>query len=528
MSAWTGRTFPGARLLRAPLALCVLIVAGVPGCMHWARSDTTTAQLVETKHPDQVRITRVDGRTTVLTAPRIAGDSIVGTAMAPDGVRIPDYAIPLADVRDVAVRRLNVGATLGLAAGAGVTAALIAAAASRPSSPPPIVGGGGGGCGDGCYSCPLVYSWDGAHWRLDSGTFGGAIVRALERTDVDNLDYATARNGVVRLDVRNELNETDFVDQMAVVAVDHDSGVDVAPDPQGHLHAIAHLLEPSRATDLAGADVLPRIRRTDGWRWESVPRHRDPADTTDLRDGIVLVFPRYSRSATARLVVDANSTPWAAYLLGEFVRAHGTGVAAWYDSLDASPDQARALGLTLAREAFLRAELWTRGGWKPIGLFWEAGPEVVKRQVLAFDASAAAGDSIRLRLESAPSFWLIDRVALDLGPEPAIDERDLALVSARDRRGRDVRPALGAIDRNVLTLETGDGAELRFQDVPLSPGKTRSYILHATGWYRIHTPPGDSGNSALLAQVAADPRGVSRASAQAMNDALAALASGSR
>ena len=233
MSAWTGRTFPGARFLRAPLVLCVLIVAGVPGCMHWARSDTTTAQLVETKHPDQVRITRVDGRTTVLTAPRIAGDSIVGTAMAPDGVWIPDYAIPLADVRDVAVRRLNVGATLGLAAGAGVTAALIAAAASRPSSPPPIVGGGGGGCGDGCYSCPLVYSWDGAHWRLDSGTFGGAIVRALERTDVDNLDYATARNGVVRLDVRNELNETDFVDRMAVVAVDHDSGVDVAPTPRG-------------------------------------------------------------------------------------------------------------------------------------------------------------------------------------------------------------------------------------------------------------------------------------------------------
>jgi hypothetical protein len=373
-----------------------------------------------------------------------------------------------------------------------------------------------------------VYSWDGAHWRLDSGTFGGAIVRALERTDVDNLDYATARNGVVRLDVRNELNETDFVDQLAVMAVDHDSGIEVAPDPDGHLHGIAHLLEPSRATDLAGADVLPRIRRTDGWRWESLPRHRDPADTTDLRDGIVLVFPRSSQSPAARLVVDANNTPWAAYLLGEFVRAHGAGVAAWYDSLDAGPDQARALGLTLAREAFLRAELWTTDGWKPIGVFWEAGPEVVKRQVLAFDASAAAGDSIRVRLESAPSFWLIDRVALDLGPEPQIDERDLALVSARDRKGRDVRPALRAIDRNVLTLETGDGAELRFQDVPRVDGKSRSYILHATGWYRIHTPAGDSGNTALLARIASDPRGVSRASAQAMNDALAALASGSR
>ena len=527
MSAWMAHTSPCGRLLRPPALLSLLIGAAVPSCTHWATTDATAAHLIEANHPDRIKVTRVDGRLTILTAPRIAGDSLIGAAEDGNGAMTLGYAIPLADIREVAVRRLNVGATLAVAAGAGVTAALIAAAATRPSSPPPPPTGGGG-CSGACYSCPLVYSWDGAHWRLDSGTFGGAIVQALQRTDVDNLDFAAPRDGVVRLDVRNELNETDFIDQLAVVAVDHDSGVGVAPDPDGHLHALGRLLEPTRATDLAGRDVLPRIRRTDGWRWESLPRHRDPADTTELRDGIMLVFPRPAGTTAARLVVDANNTPWAAYLLGEFVRAHGSGTAAWYDSLDASPALARRLGLELAREAFLRAELLTARGWEPIGLFWEAGPEAVKRQVLAFDASVATGDSIRVRLESAPSFWLIDRVALDVGPEPALEARDLQLLSAHDRGGRDVRPAITAIDHRYLTLETGDGAELRFRDAPPAPGKRRSYILHSTGWYRIHTPAADSGDAALLTGIATDPWGVSRASARQMNDALVALAGGSR
>ena len=510
---------------RSTALVCLLLAAVAPACTHWAADDSPAARLVETRHPGQIRVTRKDGRVTTLSAPHISGDSLVGTAVDPENTaRTFSYGIPLGDVREVAVRRVNAGATIALVAGLGVTAAVVAAAASGGSTPPPS--SGGGGCGY-CYSCPLVYSWDGAHWRLDSGTFGGAIVRALARTDVDNLDFARPAHGILRLDARNELSETDFIDQLAVVAVDHDAGAGVAPDPTGTLHGIGRLIEPVRAADLDGRDALPRIRETDGWRWESVPRRRDPGQPDELRDGIEVVFPRPPGATVARLVVDAQNTPWAAYLLGEFVRAHGDGTAAWYDSLDESPSQARQLGMRLAREAFLRAEVATPRGWQPIGMFWEAGPEIVKRQVLAFDASSLAGDSIRIRLTSVPSFWLIDRVALDVGPEPDFAQHELTLLSARDRAGHDVRAAIAGIDSTYLTLETGDGAELSFRDAPPEPGKRRSYILRSTGWYRLRTPAGDATDTALLALVARDPWGVSRASTARMNDALAVLAGGS-
>ena len=513
---------------RAVPLVCSLFAIAVPACSHWARQDLPTPQVVESRHPDRIRVTRRDGRLIVFLAPQVAGDSLVGTAEdATTGTRTARYGIPLADVREVAVRRVNVGATIALAAGVGLTAAVVAAAASGSSSPRSSGGGGNGGsyC-DYCYSCPLVYSWDGVDWRLDSGTFGGAIVRALQRTDVDNLDAAKAERGVLRLDARNELSETDFIDRLAVVAVDHDTGTSVAPDAEGRLHGLGRLLPPIRATDLDGRDVLPRVRETDEWRWESVPRRRNPADTTELRDGIELVFPRPAGTGLVRLVVDAQNTPWAAYLLGEFVRAHGSATGAWYDSLDASPARARRLGALLASQAFLRADVATPAGWRPVGLFWEAGPEIAKRQVLAFDASGLPGDTIRVRLESAPSFWLIDRVALDVGPEPTFLEQELALISARDRAGRDVRSQLEAIDGRYLTLEPGDGAELRFRDPPRTTGR-RSYLLRSTGWYRLHTPADDRGDPALLARVTDDPWGVSRASVAAMNDALATMASGS-
>jgi hypothetical protein len=60
---------------------------------------------------------------------------------------------------------------------------------------------------------------------------------ALERTDLDNLDLATPADGILRLKVTNERKETDYLDALRVVAVDHDPGVVVAPDPSGNISA---------------------------------------------------------------------------------------------------------------------------------------------------------------------------------------------------------------------------------------------------------------------------------------------------
>jgi hypothetical protein len=496
-------------------------------CMSWKTQPVSPDHIVA-QDPDQVRVTLGNGSKVVVARPAIIGDSLIGAPTGANPKRSAQrLAIPLSDIQSVEVRRVNAGKTALLVAGLGVTAMVVIAAANccgPDFKPAPPSGGSDGGSGGGYpgYSCPLVYSWDGAHWRLDSGTFGGAIAPALARTDVDNLMYATAQNGVLRLRVANELNETDYLDALSLLAVDHAPGLTVAPGGDGRIYALGELAPPLSARDDRGADALPRVRAPDGWGWESSPSGRDTSRVADIRDGIELAFPKPA-TADARLVLDGSNTPWAAHLTQELVAAHGRETRAWYDSLAAHPELARELGAMLAKEAFLGVSVWSAGRWEHQGYIWEAGPEILKRQVFPLDLSEVAGDTVRIRLESAPSFWLIDHVALGAAESAPVEVRELQAQSAVDQSGADVAPRISSLDNRHYVMETGVSAELRFRVPDVPAGRVRSYLARSSGWYRIHAPEIKAPDVALLRKVLTEPYGASRVAVGRMNDAMLAL-----
>jgi hypothetical protein len=496
--------------------LAIGLVLVLAGCTTWKTQSAAPADVIADRG-DHVRVTRSDGSTLELTKATVSGDSLSGhSSAAKDSTS--RVTIPLAEVQSVAVRRISAGKTVLLVGGLGLTAILVAAAAQGEDPPPPPPTSSDPPIG---VSCPLVYSWNGTTWRLDSGTFGGAIAPALARTDVDNLMYAAAQDGMLRLRVANELNETDYLDRLSLLVVDHPIEYTVAPDADGHIHTLGTLIAPGSARDFRGGDALERVSRVDGWGWESNPSGRDTASSGDIRDGLELVFPR-PRTGTARLVVDGHNTPWAAYLMQELVAAHGRETQAWYDSLGSIPALAERFGALMADEAFLRVSIRVNGRWERQGYIREAGPEISKRQVFSLDVSQVEGDSIRIRLESAPSLWLIDGVALDSSPAAPFTVREVYAESALDHSGKDVRRRLGSLDRDYFTMEQGDGAELQFRLPDPEPGGIRSYLVRSSGWYRIDGDESIPADSRLLSAVA-QPRGASKAAVARMNDALLSL-----
>lgn len=514
--------FPGRITLLGVLGLH----AGA--CMSWKTQPVSPDQVVA-KQPDQVRVTLESGSRIVIARPAIIGDSLIGTPPGADTKRIAQrLAVPLSDIRSVEVQRVNAGKTALLIAGVGVTALAVIAAADccGPDFKPAPSGGSGGGSGGGGsypgYSCPLVYSWDGNSWRLDSGTFGGAVAPALARTDMDNLMYATAQNGVLRLRVANELNETDYLDALSVLAVDHAAGLTVAPGGDGRIYALGKVALPLSARDDRGGDALPRVRAPDGWSWESSPFGRDTSIVADIRDGIELAFLKPT-SNEAHLVVDGNNTPWAAHLTQELVAAHGRETRAWYDSLAVDPALARGLGEMMAREAFLGVSVWSGAKWERQGYIWEAGPEILKRQVFPLDLSGVEGDTVRIRLESAPSFWLIDHVALGASESSPVEVHEMRAESAVDQSGADVAPRISSLDGRHYVMENGVSAELRFRVPDVPAGMARSYLVRSSGWYRIHAPEAKSPDVALLRKVLTEPYGASRVAVGRMNDAMLTL-----
>lgn len=514
---------PRSRSALVGLAVMVMLALATAACMTWKTQSASPAQVIGEKPPDRVRVTRSDGSMIELVQPLISGDTLSGrwAGASHSTASVGRVSIPISDVRSVAVQRVHAGKTALLVTGVGLTAiAVIAAATADEPGPQPLPPSDSPGYPG--VSCPLVYSWDGTSWRLDSGTFGGAIAPVLARTDLDNLVYAVPEGDLLRLRVANELNETDYLDALSVVVVDHPAGYTVAPDGDGRIHTLGTLIAPSSARDFRGSDALARVREADGWGWESNPSGRDTAVAQDIRDGLELVFSK-PRAEKARLVLDGNNTPWAAYLIQKFVEAHGWETQAWYDSLEASPALASRLGSMLAEEAFLGVSVWANGRWQPQGYIWEAGPEILKRQVFSLNLSHVTGDSVRIRLESAASFWLIDHVALDSSAPAKFEVHEVQAERAVDRYGVDVGDHLRSLDTRYLVLEHGDAAEMQFRIPPLPPGGSRSYLVRSSGWYRIHTPETAAPDTRLLSRVLTEPHGASRLAVARFNDALLSM-----
>jgi hypothetical protein len=513
-------------LRRSPrLVSAVLLVTYVSACTSWKIQQGNAADIITRHKPTEARVILPGGKEERIQRPRIENDSLVGEHFIPKGQggRWERRAIPADSVAAMSILRPNGGRTMLALAGVGLTVLVIAAVVTELGESSGGSGGSGGssGFGGGYYtSCPLIYSWNGREWTLDSGTFGGAIMPILARTDVDNLDHLQAVDGRLRLRMANELNETDYVDAISILAVDHAADVTVAPASDGTVHTLGRLESPVSVMDDQGISALDRVAQVDGWNWESRPIVRDLSDDAAMRDGITLTFAKPRGVAAATLVVDGNNSPWAAYLIQEFVGAHGRSTQAWYDSVNASPAEARRLGARMASEGFLDVQLRIDGEWEHQDFIWEAGPEIVKRQVLRLDLSRVPGDSVEIRLESAPMFWLIDRVAVDFSPEQPVLAREIHPSRAVTHRGEDVLGKLGLIDRLYHVLETGDRTELTFEVPPVQQGMARSYLLRSHGWYHLSTPQSGVPDAALLDQVKHQALGISRAATARLNQVL--------
>jgi len=411
---------------------------------------------------------------------------------------------PLDQVQQVSVVRSGHATLIGALVGAAIDTAIIVAAIGSPSDSAyvsPSTEGKGSGS-----SCPLVASFDGSRWVLDSETFGGAIFRAAQRTDWDNLDHLAEVDGAYRLRVSNGLPETQYVDELRLVVVDHPKGSRVVPDFSGGLHLLRGPRGPLVARDLAGHDATLLVASADDRPWLSSPFGRDPNDPGQVRDGLVLDFPMTPGLVRADLLVRVRNTPFGEWLQKELLGLPGTALESWYEELNRSAEARARLQKAMIREGMIRVEVLARGGWRETGFVWEVGPLVWKDLVVPLDVSDVAGERVSVRLSATAGLWLVDRVALE--PGSALVEAGLELqpTLARDERESDVLPLLLAADgRHYAMPEVQNRAELLFPAPARTVGLDRSFVLKSTGYYLMHVTPRGTPQLELMSRLVNEP-----------------------
>jgi len=419
--------------------------------------------------------------------------------------------VKLEDALYVQVKRVDVGksllATVGITAGVLLTVAIIVAATKE--------------------SCPFVYSWNGAQYVFDAEPLGGAVCEGMKRTDYSRLEHLKAVDGEYRLLIRNEVEETQYLDGLAILAVDHPAGTDVFPDTLGNMFVVSEPVSPTRAVDGVGGDLLPFVTTRDSVAWQSHMPALGVEYNGPWRHELTITFPRPVQTSRARLLLNAGTTLWGSNMVREVLALRGNQLTAWYDSIAAGGEAEQSRMGWMQREELwmLKLQVETAEGWQQQGFVMWAGPLIIEDRAIALDLTEVEGDSVTIRLNPPFGFWTIDYLAIQYDYAPPVAVSEVPLSSATDQYGDDVTINLAATDGSYHVMpEVNDWTEAVFADVLPEPrGQIRSLFLRSTGYYQIHVENVESPQQSLLTYIGFTPNGTVKWSVQKYQEWLRQL-----
>jgi hypothetical protein len=438
------------------------------------------------------KIETADGRVYKVRSGIEDAEKVVFIAEAP-------ITIPFEDIQQVWIRKADVTANVVVAVLAvGATVALAFALAhslSHIEAPP------------AWESCPFIYSFNGEEYVLDAEPYGMAVSEGLKRTDWVELSNLRIIDGRYRVLLANELNETQYTDELKLTVVDHPKGVAVAPDIAGKMHTYLHPVSPTRAFDQKGRDILTFVAATDRVFWVSRLEEKSPEDG-DMRDELVFEFPKPAGAKLAKLRANAWTTQWGSLSAGRFLRLFGSSLPERYADVDRLGPTYRRFVSWMANEELYTMKVWveTPSGWQARGMIFGGAPVIAKDKTYLLDVGDIPGDVLRVKLRPPVNFWMLNSLAVEYGEDLPVDVTELAVAGAVDPLRRNVKEVLAATDGSYLTSATkGERTELLFAAPPLKAGRERTVFAKTSGYYRINVPARGEPQTELIERVLGEP-----------------------
>jgi cytochrome c-type biogenesis protein CcmH/NrfG len=356
-------------------------------------------------------------------------------------------------------------------------------------------------------SCPFLYAWNGDRFEFVTDFMGAGEMGYWEgpgrRNTPDPVEFVRIREDQLRprhgqydLRVTNELEETLYLDQLQLVAIDHPADIDVYPnagmtDPPKpfRLHAVRDASVP-RVRDDHGHDVTERIARVD---------RQYPDDFTlnairgyAERHSLTVDIDR-QRAAPALVL-----TGWTDYAFSsDNVAAHQAGWSLTPPSLQVRDRQGRwrtaiaDIGIPVGRPQTLVIDLAPviRPGEHELRIatdmriYWDqilVASEVDRPPLVthAIDPAVAVlrerGFSVEARPDGRdPVLYDYDRVTAD---------SPWKVMTGRFTRTGDVRALLARSDDLYVISKPGDEIAVTFPAPPVRAGWRRTFLLKGDGF----------------------------------------------
>ncbi len=364
-------------------------------------------------------------------------------------------------------------------------------------------------------SCPVLFSWNGREYEFIADMIGPGVVGHWiapgERDVPDPDEYlkvparsVKARNGMLSFRFLEPMEETVYLDQVRLLAIDHPVDYEVFPNerfvsnppfPEFRVIASRNAHPPAGAWDDRGLDVLSLISKT------------DRKYVTDFED---LPFPGFAKlhwleldlgawdaQKPLRLIIDGYTDYFTATSMYAADQAGIKVIAPYVEALDKNGKWSRVvedMGFPAGLERTMIADL--TGKLPPdtrririitnLKIYWDAiridqTPEVGEIRVsevpLAKAALAFLGYPREIRLQPASDITYSYSRRSMTGP--------YARAAGNYTRYGNVHDLLRASDDRFVVFGSGEGVKLDFDPraLPeLSSGWIRDYFFYADGF----------------------------------------------
>ncbi len=416
------------------------------------------------------------------------GDKVMFTSLT----LLSRISIPLSEVELVAIKRVDLGRTFIATIGGLFIFGLIA----------------GGLFALLKESCPFIYSYDGEGYIFDAEPYGGATCEGLKRTEWCSLEYLKEVDGLYKIMIKNEVDETQHTDEIKLLVVDHPQGVKVVPDEAGIVHTISRPIIPSEAYDNKGRNLRFYVAENDWIHWSTREEDKSVEKKEDLRHELMFEFPKPQGATKAKLLFNGCNTLWASQMVKQFLELYGNEVDNYYENMAAKGHAySRTMYWNEREELFrLHIRVDTEEGWESKGTIVGGGPFVSEDRIYTIDLRDVPGDTLRIKLTPPAAFWQINHLAVDYTEDLPVDVTEIAPIEAIDDKNQDVLDILTFTDNDYLVMPAiGDSTKVAFLSVPQKPEMDRSYILKVSGFYDIHLEAQGESRMDILTRFLTEP-----------------------
>ena len=338
-------------------------------------------------------------------------------------------------------------------------------------------------------SCPFIYSFDGNKYVFDAEPLGGATTKGLERTEYSKMDYLKNINDSYKILVRNEVEETQYIDELSLLAIRHDDDKEVIPDLNGNFYQVKDPQVPLSAKDENGMDLSKAVRVDDDLYWQT----KLPVDSNLIskrqRHELTFTFPKPNNKTKAKLIANIGTSLWGSRMIREMLQLYGSGVDDYYKKIDEQESDYNQMMKFIETEELYKLKYYTKNGddWVFQGFINGGGPLISETRIYDLDLSNIKGDSVTIKINPPFGYWTVDYLAIqyDEYTNPKIEF--MHLETAPNQDGIDIKETVRIKDNNYCIMPmVGDYLEATYKEGESNSDFKTTYYLKSSGYYEIH------------------------------------------